>query len=214
MREKSGERTLLASVLLSAPGPIFVGIGFFLGRSTTQLADFIRRSAELIAIVVSWAVFRYLNKAGDIGTKRIEKLERTANLSVGVAMTLSGIAMIFIAYFAQGAEKGNVVPGLIIAVLGVVVNTWFWLRYRKLDRIKPDSILAVQSRLYLAKSIVDACVGIALGVMAAAPGTPVAMYVDIGGSIIVAVYLIVNGINTIRGCNIELKGKIRSAVKA
>lgn len=56
MKGQSGERTLLASVLLSSPGPIVVGAGLLIGRSSTQLADFIRRTAELAAIVVSWAV--------------------------------------------------------------------------------------------------------------------------------------------------------------
>lgn len=60
---KSGERTLLASVVLSSPGPVVVGIGLFLGKSSTQLADFIRRSAELIAIIVSWAIYRVHTKA-------------------------------------------------------------------------------------------------------------------------------------------------------
>lgn len=203
MRDNSGEGTLLASVVLSAPGPIVVGAGLLLGRSSTQLADFIRRSAELIAIIVSWIVFRMLHKSGAPDAGQKEKLERTANLAVGAAMCLSGTAMIFIALFSSTREKGNVIPGLVIAVLGVTTNTWFWLRYRKLNREKPDAILAVQSTLYLAKSLVDACVTMALTVIAAAPDAPAARYVDLGGSLVVAIYLIVNGIMTIRGRNTE-----------
>ena len=45
MKSKSGERTLLASVLMSSPGPIVVGTALFFGRSSTQFADFIRRTA-------------------------------------------------------------------------------------------------------------------------------------------------------------------------
>lgn len=199
MKRESGEKTLLASVLLSSPGPLVVGIGLFLGRSSTQYADFVRRTAELAAILVSWIVFRLLHRGGEPGAARKARLERTANLCVGAAMCLSGAAMALIAWFSNDAEKGNVLPGLAIAVLGVTTNTWFWLRYRRLNRETPDAILAAQSRLYRAKSLVDACVTVALTVVAIAPGTPAARTMDLGGSIAVAVYLIVSGVLALRG---------------
>lgn len=205
MKRGNGEKTLLASVLLSSPGPIVVGAGLFLGRSSTQLADFIRRTAELAAILVSWVVFRLIHKGVEPDAARNFRLERTANLCVGAAMCLSGAAMALIALFSDAAEKGNVIPGLVIAVLGVTTNTWFWLRYRMLNREKPDAILAAQARLYRAKSLVDACVTAALAVVAIMPGTPAARIMDLGGSIIVAVYLIASGIITIRAVNGETK---------
>lgn len=110
-------------------------------------------------------------------------------------MCLSGTVMMLIALLSLngGSARGNVIPGLAIAALGVVTNSWFWLRYRRLDRQKPNAILAVQSRLYQAKSLVDACVVIALSVVALAPDAPAARYVDLGGSLVVAAYLIVSG---------------------
>ena len=205
MKRGNGEKTLLASVLLSSPGPIVVGAGLFLGRSSTQLADFIRRTAELAAILVSWIVFRLIHKGVEPDAARKFRLERTANLCVGAAMCLSGAVMALIAWFSDAAEMGNVIPGLVIAVLGVTTNTWFWLRYRMLNREKPDVILAAQARLYRAKSLVDACVTAALAVVAIMPGTPAARIMDFGGSIIVAVYLIASGIITIRAVNGETK---------
>ncbi|HOM02442.1 MAG TPA: cation transporter [Acetivibrio sp.] len=201
MKSKSGERTLLASVLLSSPGPIVMGAALFFGRSSTQLADFVRRTAELGAIIVSWIVFRIVNRRDEMDAAYKDKLEHTANLSVGFAMCLSGAAMLFIALFSAGTEKGNVIPGLVIAVLGAITNTWFWLRYGKLNREKPNTILAVQSRLYFAKAAVDACVTTSLAFVAVAPDRPFVWYVDMIGSIIVAFYLIINGIITVRGKN-------------
>lgn len=205
MKTKSGERTLLASVVLSSPGPIVVGAALFFGRSSTQLADFIRRTAELVAIIVSWIVFRILHNSGKPDSARKLKLERTANLFVGAAMCLSGAAMIFIALFSPSTEKGNVIPGLVIAVLGVTTNSWFWLRYSKLNREKPDAILAVQSRLYRAKSLVDACVTTALAFVAVAPAAPATRHVDLVGSMVVAFYLVLSGIDTIRDKNIKIQ---------
>ena len=197
MKQKSGQKTLLASVVMSTPGPIVVGIGLLVGRSATQLADFIRRTAELAAIIVSWVIYKITNKDADVDTGRKTRLEYIANLCVGAAMCLSGATMLLITFLSDHSQKGNVIPGLIIAILGVTTNTWFWLRYRKLDRESPNAILAVQSKLYRAKSLVDACVTIALSVVAIAPASMAALYMDIAGSVVVAVYLIINGVITL-----------------
>lgn len=200
MKHKSGERTLLASVIMSSPGPLVVGIGLFFGQSSTQLADFIRRTAELLAIIVSWIVYRILHKEGEPEEFLKDKLERIANLCVGGAMCLSGTVMIVIAIFSTASEKGNVGFGLVIAVLGVIANTIFWLRYRRLNHEKPSGILKVQSKLYFAKSLVDTCVTTALIIILITPASIISRYVDLIGSIVVALYLIINGILTLKAC--------------
>ena len=197
MQQEAGKRTLLASVLLSSPGPIVLGVALFFGRSSTQLADFVRRTAELGAIVVSWLVYRTLHKGGEPDFARKERLEQVARVCVGVAMCLSGVGMLFIAFLTDKAQQGNVIPGLVIAILGVITNSWFWLRYHKLNSAQANAVLAVQSKLYRAKSLVDACVVAALLVVAIAPSAPVTPLVDSGGSIVVSLYLIVNGIGTL-----------------
>ncbi|OQB51219.1 MAG: Cation efflux family protein [Firmicutes bacterium ADurb.Bin146] len=199
MRKKTGERTLLASVIFSSPGPIVVGIGLLLGRSSTQFADFIRRTAELAAIIVSFIVFHYLNKKEEIDIYRKEKLEHTVNLTVGIALCISGIAMVFVTLFNSGVKKGNVIPGLVIALLGVVANTLFWIRYSKLSRENPDAILSVQSKLYFAKMLVDICVTLTLIVIVMAPDAKITYYIDLVGSLLVSLYLVLNGYLTIRG---------------
>jgi len=194
MKEKSGQRTLLASVLLSAPGPLVVGAGLLVGRSSTQLADFIRRTAELAAIIVSWAVYRHIKRAGVRDEAKKARLERLAALGVGLAMCLGGLAMALIALFSRQGDKGNVLPGLVIALLGVITNTWFWLRYRRLNQKEPSAILAAQSWLYRAKSLVDLCVSAALMTVVLWPGSRAAYWMDAAGSLAVALYLIITGI--------------------
>ena len=199
MKKSKGERTLLTSVLLSAPGPLVVGAGLLLGRSSTQMADFVRRTAELAAIVVSWLVFRSLSRGSAPDGARKEKLERAASLGVGFAMCLGGAAMALLALLSDPGDKGNVVPGLVIAILGVLTNSWFWLRYRKLDKQDPSAILEVQSRLYRAKSLVDVCVASALLSVALFPGSRGACFMDAAGSLVVAVYLVLSGAGILRG---------------
>ena len=70
--------------------------------------------------------------------------------------------MLVLAFVSENTDKGNVIPGLSIAVMGVIANTIFWRRYTRLNRVEPNAILAVQARLYRAKSLVDCCVTISL----------------------------------------------------
>ena len=195
--QKSGSRTLLMSVLMSAPGPLVVGLGLLSGRSATQIADFFRRSSELLAIIMAYAVYRITGgmDAGD--SSRKARLERLSNLFVGAMMCLGGTIMLALTFFSETGDKGNVIPGLVIALLGVIANTLFWRKYTRLNRQLPNAILAVQARLYRAKSLVDGCVTIALLSVVLAPHSPVSLWLDFIGSIIVALYLIHCGIQTI-----------------
>ena len=194
---RSGARTLLLSVLMSAPGPLVVGLGLLAGRSSTQIADFVRRSAELLAIIMSFVVYRITTKAGGCNQAKRAQMERRSNAFVGAMMCLGGSFMVLLAFLADTGDKGNVIPGLAIAVMGVIANTAFWIKYTRLNRKEPNAILQVQARLYRAKSLVDTCVTAALLSVVIAPGSAAAHWLDFAGSLIVAVYLIGCGVQTI-----------------
>ena len=194
---KSGSRTLLLSVLMSSPGPLVVGLGLLAGRSSTQIADFVRRSAELLAIIMSFVVYRITTKEDTCDEAKRVKLERRSNAFVGAMMCLGGSFMVLLAFLSGNTDKGNVIPGLAIAVMGVIANTAFWIKYTRLNRAQPNAILQVQSRLYRAKALVDGCVTIALLSVVIAPTSPVSYWLDFAGSLIVAVYLIYCGVQTI-----------------
>ena len=106
--------------------------------------------------------------------------------------------MLVLAFTSGSEDKGNVIPGLAIAVLGVIANTIFWRKYARLNRAEPNPILSVQARLYRAKSLVDSCVTLALLSVVIAPGSMFAYYFDLVGSVIVAAYLVFCGGQTIR----------------
>lgn len=195
--KKSGARTLLWSVLMSSPGPLVVGLGLLSGRSSTQLADFVRRSAELLAIIMSFVIYKLTTKDDVCNEEKKQKLEQGSNIFVGAMMCVGGIFMIILALISDNADKGNVIPGLAIAVMGVIANSIFWRRYTHLNKIEPNAILMVQSRLYRAKTMVDGCVTIALLSVVIAPATQISYWLDFVGSLIVAVYLIWCGVRTI-----------------
>lgn len=198
--EKSRERTLGAALLLSAPGPLVTAIAAVTSQSATQLADCIRRTAELAATFMSWWVYRKILKNPGINAADTHRLQRRADRTVAIAMLLSGFALLFVGIFRLFAhrESGNVVLGLIIAALGLVVNFFFWLRYRRMNREVYDPVIAAQQRLYRAKAVVDFCVVTALLAVAVAPGHPVSRYLDAIGTMAVAVYLLYQGFRALR----------------
>ena len=195
--KKSGAKTLLWSIIMSSPGPLVVGLGLLAGRSSTQIADFVRRSAELLAIIMSFVVYRAVTKMDAIDELEKKRLERSSNIFVGSMMCLAGAIMTVLALVIDNADKGNVIPGLAIAVLGVIANSIFWIKYTRLNQAEPNAIMAVQSRLYRAKTLVDSSVTIALLSVLIAPKSAGSYWPDLIGSIIVAVYLIWCGIRTI-----------------
>lgn len=183
---------------MSSPGPLVVGLGLLAGRSSTQIADFVRRSSELLAIIISFVIYKITNKNENFDENKKALLERRSNLFVGAMMCLGGAFMLILAFLSEVSDKGNVIPGLAIAVMGVIANTIFWRRYTALNKAEPNAILAVQARLYFAKSLVDFCVTIALLSVALAPESMISVLLDFIGSIIVALYLIRCGFKTIR----------------
>lgn len=200
-KEKSGSRTLLMSVIMSSPGPLVVGLGLLVGQSSTQIADFVRRSSELLAIIVSFVVYQITTKDGKCDEARKKHLEKASNRFVGAAMCLGGAIMLLLAVFSDNTEKGNVIPGLCIALMGVIANSLFWRKYTRLNRQEPNAILAVQATLYRAKTLVDTCVTIALASVTLFPTARISYYLDLIGSVIVALYLIWSGMKTLKESN-------------
>jgi divalent metal cation (Fe/Co/Zn/Cd) transporter len=88
--------------------------------------------------------------------------------------------------------------GLIIAILGGLTNGWFWWRYRHMIREQFDPVIAGQQKLYRAKACVDLCVVTALTSVAVAPDHPATRYIDALGCIVVAFYLLYNGVDMVR----------------
>jgi hypothetical protein len=73
----------------------------------------------------------------------------------------------------------------------------FWRKYSSLHKENGNVILEAQSRLYGAKSIVDACITLTLLVVVLFPGQRISYYFDIIGSILVSAYMIRCGIKTV-----------------
>lgn len=192
------ERTLLAALLLSAWGPFATGYAVALNPSATQIADFVRRSAELVALVLAWHTYRVL--AGHVGLacEQRARLEKRVRRVTGLVMAVSGAMILAVAVGRLGASKPNGVvwPGLVIAGLGLLTNSWFWRRYLAHARTRRDVVIVTQARLYAAKALTDLGVLLALGAAAALASAQLVRAIDLAGSTVVAIYLFWNGFRT------------------
>lgn len=189
--EARRERTLLLALLLSAWAPFVTGWAVVLSRSTTQIADFVRRTVELAAVAVAWGVFRVLRRR-EPGPVAAARLERGASWAVASALAVSGGVTLLLAWRRTGglAPGGDVRLGLGVAALGLLTNAWFWRRYAGFARERPGRLIEGQRLLYRAKVVVDACVLAALASVAVAPAWPATRWIDLAGSVAVAGYLL------------------------
>lgn len=185
------EKTLVAALLLSMWAPLTTGIAVLLSHSTTQLADFVRRTVELVALFISWRVFRYVEKSRSITPEQKVRMEQIAGYSVAVALGVSALVMLGITLTRIDSFEpgGNVYPGLVIAILGLITNSWFWRRYTKMTVEHYNPVIDTQRLLYRAKAAVDLCVIVALGAVILNPSTTFTRYIDALGSVAVAFYL-------------------------
>ncbi len=192
------QKTLLIALLLSMWAPLVTGLAVLMSTSTTQLADFVRRTVELVALFVSWWVFRYNARNEALAADQKAVMEKVSGLCVAAAIGISAIVMLVLTISRIGVVEpgGNVYPGLIIATMGVIVNTWFWRRYARLNNEQYNSIINAQKQLYQAKAMVDLLVIAALGAVAIAPGYYITGYIDYLGSFILVVYLLWSSMRT------------------
>jgi divalent metal cation (Fe/Co/Zn/Cd) transporter len=191
----SREKTLLVAFLLSVWAPLTTGLAVLMSHSTTQVADFIRRTVELVALFVSWQVFRYVEGGQNprlLESEAKARVEKIASLSVASALGCSGLVMLALTLVRMSSFQpgGNVSLGLAIAVLGLITNAWFWQRYRRLTREHYNPVIASQVSLYRAKAFVDLTVILALTSILISPAHPLTRYIDQLGSAAVAGYLL------------------------
>lgn len=194
------EKTMRISFLISSAAPIVTGITAIMSRSATQIADFLRRTAELTSLFISWWVYRKLHKETEYDDMYRVRMERIADITVSGAMICSGAAMLVVGVSRLFIYKisGSVIMGFIIAILGLLVNSGFWWRYSAMIRERFDPIIAGQHKLYRAKVFVDVAVVVALASVVVAPSHPITKYIDALGCIIVSIYLLYNGLDIVR----------------
>ena len=195
--KRSGRKTLIMSIIMSSPGPLVVGLSLIGGNSTTQLADFLRRTIEFLAIVLAFIVFCLTSTEDSIDHEKKARLEKYANLFVSFSMVISGLIMFGLGIFSQNEDKGNLIPSLAIALLGLTSNGIFWIKYHKMAKATGDELFKTQRSLYGGKIFVDTSIFASLTVVLFSNNPTLSYYFDLAGTICVASYLVTSGMKMI-----------------
>lgn len=195
------EKTMIIAILLSMFGPIVAGIALTMNTATTQLADFIRRTVELIVLIISWQFYRYLS-SHVVKPDRKRRLERVVRLVVALAILISGIVLllILISKISNPIEPtGNISLGLAIAILGALVNGFLWRRYIAFHDADPNAIIDAQSGLYKVKTVMDVFVISALLALPIFSYSMTSYVFDLIGTILIVTYLFYQSIRAFIG---------------
>ncbi len=190
------EKTLRATWLISLWAPLGTGVALYFGQTTVLLADFLRRNTELLGLFLAWLAYRRVMKGPDQNYPYgAHKMEDMASLAVGIIMVVSGLIISYSAVprFFSPDIPGWLVPGLVVSGCGMVVNGWFWFRFRSLNKKETTPIVTAHGGLYRAKTLIDTVVFVTLILTGLGLGWSV--YIDPSGSMVIAIFLIYSGIN-------------------
>lgn len=183
---RAGRKNLLIALIASIPGPVALALSLGGGFSVTQLADLLRRSCELLSVVLAFVVFEVSHRASSHSQGRLEALVRWVT---GLSMVFSGLVVGWLAITSFGAERGGVTTSLVLAILGALVNAKLYLGYRKLRH----GVLTIQARLHRAKLLLDMWMTLVLlCTLASAP--TVRQYADLIGSASIGLYVAISGL--------------------
>ena len=197
--EKETTKTMKKAICIGVLSSITTGIAAGMGGTLTLYADFCRRFLELLATLVSFFTYCWSSRHKEIADTVHDKIKRRACIITGMAMVCSSIllALVSILGFTTEPYEGNVIPGFIIAVLGVLLNCYFFVSYKKSLKQKFDKIIHSQYVMYRAKTGVDSCVVLTLACILFVPTWSLLPWVDLGCTLVVAFFLFIEGIKNI-----------------
>ena len=190
------ERTLRAAWIISLLGPLATAVVFLLGRTNVLLADLFRRSSELLALFLSWIVFRKVERGSNVRYNYgYHRLEDIASFLVGMVMIISFVVVFYnsLGRLLDPDPSGWLIPGVILSGLGFLVNGWFWQRNYRLNHRESTPVFESQWRLYRVKTLIDFGVVLTLSFEIYMGSGMLAIYVDFLVSVLIAGFLLISG---------------------
>ncbi len=184
--------------LLSTTSTLITAI---IGRSTTQIVDLLRRLMEAISTLVSLLSFQHNLK--EESEEKIAENNRRVHILINVTLIISGILMVFIGVvkYKLGIGHKNVVPGFFVSFIGVLINFYFVVKYKKSLKEHYEPIIQSQFHLFTTKTTVDSCVSATMAVMILFPTWEYLNLLDAFTSVLVALILCFQGVRNLRKSN-------------
>ncbi|MDZ4787306.1 MAG: cation diffusion facilitator family transporter [bacterium] len=169
----------------------------YISNSITLYADFLRCSGEFIAIFMSWMVFRRVSRPSEKDFNYgFGKLEQFASLTVGLAMLLTFVVLLFAAIhrFIEPASISNIFWGILFTLLSIVGNAYVWIKSTVLHQRQPSPLAKSQAGLFRAKTFVSVVVLVSLSLSYFFSNTNIALYIDPLGSLVISGFMLYSAI--------------------
>ena len=193
------ETTLQRAWILSLLGLIAVYFAYYVGESNTIHADFLRRGVEFMSLLASWIVFLVINKKS-LSSYARKKLEFFSSLFIASVMFISFVSISYSAYreFIEPTETGWLLPGIAVALVALVNNSYFWRKYKKIVREESTQIIESQRRLYRSKALGDIVVFLTLTSTILLGAYHWHQYIDPAGSLLIALFILFSALKILK----------------
>ena len=193
-------KTLILSVVFSSFGPIVTFIAMMMNSSSTQIADFIRRTVELSVLVLALYLYLRIHKK-EISNHTVTMFKVSMYRLLAIVLLISSLVLVYLFILAlinPSMPEGSVWLGLSIAILGLLFNGYFMIRYKKFNHQKESFVMDSQSKMYQAKTLLDLNVVIALSAIVIFKESNLSYWIDTLGTLIIAIYLLLRAYSIFR----------------
>ncbi|MDD1695152.1 MAG: cation-efflux pump [Methanoregula sp.] len=201
--EKERERALFFNILAGVASVIPKLIAAILSGSVTLYASVLKTINEALGIIVSWMIARKIAR-GDPGTYDygMGKYENIARIITGGVLLVSVIILVIIAtfrlLFPAVLGSSGIAVGMAIAVIMIVIDTWFWSRNYRIAEREPSPLMDSQWRLFRLKAFANIVVLAALVLAVLCATWPWAVYIDPIASLVIIGILFRSGYGMIQ----------------
>jgi ferrous-iron efflux pump FieF len=191
-------RLLTWSLIGTFLGLLPTAYAVLISNSVVLIADLLRCAADFLAILFSWLIIQKISRA-ELARYNygFGKFEHLATVAVSGALLVTAIisAIVGVKRFVSPELLENIGFGLLLAILSVGANIFFWVKSYLLDLKAPSPITDSQSRLFRAKTFAASVVAISLGSALLFDHQSWTVYVDPTGSLILAGFMLHSAIS-------------------
>ncbi len=196
--EKERERALFLSLLAAIAPVVPKLVASVFSGSVTLYASTLKTVNEAVATLVAWLIARKMAR-GDPGIYDygMGKLENIARVLTGGLMLVSIVILVVAALyrilFPALLGTGGVLAGIVILVVIIATNIYFWMRNYRIAVREPSPLMDSQWRLFRMKAFANIVVLVTLVIATLCSGYPWAVYIDPIGSFFVIALLLQSG---------------------
>lgn len=164
---KAKENAAISGVIVGGLDTLITGGAMVAASSSVLLADCLKTTLEFVAVLLSWMALRRIRRGSkgsfDYG---LDKLENLSSLFVGLLM-MAVLCVIGVNAVLNLLHPSHISgPGLYVSIAAQVayafINSWLWIKNRRLNARSASPILESQVRLFFTKAVANVFILVSL----------------------------------------------------